>query len=101
MLLSFYSGGNSRGLITASHPVAQRAKEAALKRQGGDEGSAGKGGGGGFLDMKGELLSNRGALEASAVAMADFLAALTKVSKSVGAGDLEKYQKWVDEFGSA
>lgn len=32
--------------------------------------------------------------------MEDFLAALRKVSKSVSAADLEKYEKWMTEFGS-
>ncbi|CAL8315084.1 unnamed protein product [Merluccius merluccius] len=32
--------------------------------------------------------------------MRDFEAALTKVSKSVSASDLEKYDKWIQEFGS-
>ncbi|XP_037304500.1 katanin p60 ATPase-containing subunit A1 isoform X1 [Pungitius pungitius] len=32
--------------------------------------------------------------------MEDFESALRKVSKSVSATDLEKYEKWIDEFGS-
>ncbi|XP_061560487.1 katanin p60 ATPase-containing subunit A1 isoform X2 [Phycodurus eques] len=32
--------------------------------------------------------------------MEDFEAALRKVSKSVSAADLEKYEKWIEEFGS-
>ena len=32
--------------------------------------------------------------------MEDFLTALKKVSKSVSAVDLEKYEKWMTEFGS-
>ncbi|KAJ3607109.1 hypothetical protein NHX12_026623 [Muraenolepis orangiensis] len=32
--------------------------------------------------------------------MQDFEAALRKVSKSVSAADLEKYEKWIEEFGS-
>uniref|UniRef100_H3CAJ3 Katanin p60 ATPase-containing subunit A1 n=1 Tax=Tetraodon nigroviridis TaxID=99883 RepID=H3CAJ3_TETNG len=32
--------------------------------------------------------------------MEDFEAALKKVSKSVSAADLEKYEKWIEEFGS-
>ncbi|XP_070567556.1 katanin p60 ATPase-containing subunit A1-like isoform X1 [Ptychodera flava] len=32
--------------------------------------------------------------------MADFQEAMKKVSKSVGKEDLEKYQKWMEEFGS-
>ncbi|KAG9491916.1 hypothetical protein GDO78_000423, partial [Eleutherodactylus coqui] len=35
------------------------------------------------------------------VTMADFDLALKKVSKSVSASDLEKYEKWMGEFGSA
>jgi SpoVK/Ycf46/Vps4 family AAA+-type ATPase len=31
----------------------------------------------------------------------DFLLALKKVSKSVGKGDLQKYDDWMKEFGSA
>lgn len=30
----------------------------------------------------------------------DFLSALKKCSKSVSASDLEKYEKWMAEFGS-
>ena len=30
----------------------------------------------------------------------DFLAALKKCSKSVSAADLERYEKWMAEFGS-
>ena len=32
--------------------------------------------------------------------MDDFLSALKKCSKSVSASDLEKYEKWMAEFGS-
>lgn len=32
--------------------------------------------------------------------MEDFESALKKVSKSVSAADLEKYEKWIEEFGS-
>ena len=32
--------------------------------------------------------------------MDDFEMASKKVSKSVSAADLEKYEKWMDEFGS-
>lgn len=32
--------------------------------------------------------------------MEDFETALKKVSKSVSAADLEKYEKWITEFGS-
>lgn len=32
--------------------------------------------------------------------MEDFESALRKVSKSVSAADLEKYEKWIEEFGS-
>lgn len=32
--------------------------------------------------------------------MDDFLTALKKVSKSVSEADLEKYEKWMTEFGS-
>ena len=32
--------------------------------------------------------------------MDDFYTALKKVSKSVSADDLEKYEKWMKEFGS-
>ena len=32
--------------------------------------------------------------------MDDFYTALRKVSKSVSADDLEKYEKWMKEFGS-
>lgn len=35
------------------------------------------------------------------VTMTDFELALKKVSKSVSAADLEKYEKWMGEFGSA
>jgi len=75
----------------------QRARDAKEK----DEGSS-NGGGGSFLaGMKGELLSKLGSLEEAAVGMDDFVAALAKVNKSVGAADLEKYRSWMAEFGSA
>jgi katanin p60 ATPase-containing subunit A1 len=32
--------------------------------------------------------------------MEDFEMAMKKVSKSVSAADLEKYEKWMEEFGS-
>ncbi len=32
--------------------------------------------------------------------MADFTLAMKKVSKSVSKADLEKYEKWMTEFGS-
>ncbi|CDQ64384.1 unnamed protein product [Oncorhynchus mykiss] len=32
--------------------------------------------------------------------MEDFESSLKKVSKSVSASDLEKYEKWIVEFGS-
>lgn len=32
--------------------------------------------------------------------MEDFVSALKKVSKSVSAADLDKYEKWIEEFGS-
>lgn len=32
--------------------------------------------------------------------MEDFLEAIKKVSKSVSQEDLEKYKKWMEEFGS-
>jgi len=35
------------------------------------------------------------------VGQADFLAALAKVNKSVGQGDLERYRQWMTDFGSA
>ena len=34
------------------------------------------------------------------VTKSDFDLALKKVSKSVSAQDIEKYKKWMDEFGS-
>jgi len=37
---------------------------------------------------------------ASQVTMADFEEALKKISKSVGAGDIQKHQKWMEEFGA-
>ncbi len=37
----------------------------------------------------------------SAVSMADFTLALSKVNKSVGEGDLARYKEWMEEFGSA
>ncbi|CAM9938849.1 unnamed protein product [Pylaiella littoralis] len=45
------------------------------------------------MEMKEEL--------AAAVTMEDFQTSLRKVSKSVGQGDLEKYDEWMKEFGSA
>ncbi|CAM9574357.1 unnamed protein product [Phaeothamnion confervicola] len=38
---------------------------------------------------------------ASAVSMSDFLTAVGKVNKSVGTADLERYEQWMAEFGSA
>lgn len=35
------------------------------------------------------------------VTKGDFDLALKKISKSVSAADLEKYEKWMSEFGSA
>lgn len=35
-----------------------------------------------------------------AVTQDDLLHALSKVSKSVGESDLERYKAWMDEFGS-
>ena len=37
----------------------------------------------------------------TAVSMADFTLALSKVNKSVGDQDLARYREWMDEFGSA
>ena len=37
----------------------------------------------------------------SPITQADFLDALKKVNPSVGKGDLDRFQKWMDEFGSA
>uniref|UniRef100_A0A7S2SSB0 Katanin p60 ATPase-containing subunit A1 n=1 Tax=Rhizochromulina marina TaxID=1034831 RepID=A0A7S2SSB0_9STRA len=50
--------------------------------------------------MQRELIQNKAALN-TAVTQEDFILALKKVSKSVGQADLETYQKWMDEFGSA
>jgi len=50
--------------------------------------------------MQRELMENKAVLN-TAVTQEDFLLALKKVSKSVGKADLETYQKWMDEFGSA
>jgi katanin p60 ATPase-containing subunit A1 len=90
------------------HQARQRAKEQALKdseanqAEDGGNGSGGGGGGrGGFLAMKGELLSNKEQLEQAAVGQKDFVDALKKINKSVGKEDLERYEKWVEEFGSA
>jgi katanin p60 ATPase-containing subunit A1 len=35
------------------------------------------------------------------ISMADFQEAITKVSSSVGKHDLEKYNKWMEEFGAS
>lgn len=35
-----------------------------------------------------------------AVSQQDLLSALSKVSKSVGEGDLQRYQAWMNEYGS-
>lgn len=91
------------------HQARQRAKEQAIKEKEeankeGNEDKAGGGGGGdrgGFLAMKGELLNNKEELESTAVAQKDFIDALKKINKSVGKEDLERYEKWVDEFGSS
>lgn len=53
------------------------------------------------MEMQRALMANKEQLRASAVTQADFLAALAKISKSVGSQDLEKYNLWVKEFGSA
>ena len=37
----------------------------------------------------------------TAVSHADFLEALAKVSKTVSASDLRRYQEWKDEYGAA
>ena len=50
--------------------------------------------------MQKELLENKEALN-TAVTQRDFLTALKKVNKSVGQEDLEKYNDWMKEFGSA
>lgn len=113
------------------HQARQRAKEQARKefedeqkiallQQADNEGGEGGGGGGGgvvshnvgglqavpstrggFLAMKGELLNNKEELEQAAVGQKDFIDALKKINKSVGKDDLERYEKWVEEFGSA
>lgn len=54
----------------------------------------------GMDGMQRELMENKEALN-TAVSHEDFLMALKKVSKSVGQADLQKYQEWMDEFGSA
>mmetsp|Transcript_100261 Transcript_100261/g.286583 ORF Transcript_100261/g.286583 Transcript_100261/m.286583 type:complete len:118 (-) Transcript_100261:340-693(-) len=54
----------------------------------------------GLEAMQKELLENKEALN-TAVTQGDFLAALKKVNKSVGQGDLAKYVEWMEEFGSA
>jgi SpoVK/Ycf46/Vps4 family AAA+-type ATPase len=46
-------------------------------------------------------MENKEQLRASAVTMDDFTAALSKVHKSVGKDDLNKYKEWMAEFGSA
>ena len=35
------------------------------------------------------------------VTMEDFLDAVTKCNKSVSKEDLDKYEKWMEEFGSS
>ncbi|GAB5031022.1 katanin p60 atpase-containing subunit a-like 1-like [Nannochloropsis oceanica] len=52
------------------------------------------------LEIQKALMANREKLHSSTVTQADFLFALSKVSKSVGTGDLSKYQEWMQEFGS-
>lgn len=51
--------------------------------------------------MQRALMANKEQLRASAVTQADFLAALAKISKSVGTQDLARYAEWMKEFGSA
>ncbi len=36
----------------------------------------------------------------AAVTMADFNEALSKISKSVGAADVQKHLKWMEDFGA-
>jgi len=52
------------------------------------------------LEIQKALMANREKLHTSMVTQADFLFALSKVSKSVGTGDLARYQEWMQEFGS-
>ena len=51
--------------------------------------------------MQKALMDNKEQLQAAAVAQADFRTALSKVSKSVGKDDLQRYHDWMAEFGSA
>jgi SpoVK/Ycf46/Vps4 family AAA+-type ATPase len=53
------------------------------------------------LEIQKALMENKEQLRASAVTMDDFTAALSKVHKSVGKDDLNKYKEWMAEFGSA
>jgi SpoVK/Ycf46/Vps4 family AAA+-type ATPase len=53
------------------------------------------------MEMQKALMENREQLQSSAVTQEDFLRALSKVSKSVGKEDLQRYQEWMSEFGSA
>lgn len=51
-------------------------------------------------EMQAMLKEQKNALN-TAVTREDFLLALSKVNKSVGEGDLQKYSDWMQEFGSA
>ena len=47
------------------------------------------------------LLKEQKQMLNTAVTMADFTLALSKVNKSVSEHDLQKYQEWMHEFGSS
>ncbi len=52
------------------------------------------------LAIQKALMENKEKLASALVTQADFLHALSKISKSVGTQDLQKYQDWMTEFGS-
>ncbi|CBK22866.2 uncharacterized protein [Blastocystis hominis] len=59
-----------------------------------DNGTAGE-------ELQKQLREEAEGLKQSPVTQADFLEALGKVSSSVGAQDLQKFEDWMKEFGSA
>jgi katanin p60 ATPase-containing subunit A1 len=52
-------------------------------------------------DQMQALLKEQKQVLNTAVTMADFILALSKVNKSVSEHDLVKYQEWMQEFGSS
>eukprot|EP00968_Pinguiococcus_pyrenoidosus_P007188 scaffold477_cov355-Pinguiococcus_pyrenoidosus.AAC.1 len=85
-----YSGADIANVCrTAAMMGVRRVMEAARKR------------GLNGIEVQRELMNNRDALADAAVSHTDFEEALDKVSRSVGGEDLQRYEDWMKEFGSA